>query len=1305
MLSDEPHLLSAKFEINGLTFPVMIDTGATISCVPEYVDLIRYSQPKLEKANITINLANNSIEHVSKKIRAYIRPFGSTREPRIVQLYVQDKAKDIFGYQALIGLNHLKLFQLNIDIKNGVICIFHDNKLIGEESPALKNSKASLKLITKSQKENDDPSVTRLLNKFKSVFTDLDAYPIRGKPMRFYTVHQRPIFAKQRHYNIDEVLEMKKHLKTLLDKGIIEPTNSGYAATSRIIPKKNGTGRLVVNYIPLNAATYRDSYALPHVTDILGVLQGNQYFTTMDCAQGFYQIDVDPRDRHKTAFSTPIGNYQFTRCPFGARNSCAVFQAEMNRVFSEGLYTRCVVYVDDILVFGKNRQEHDANLEWVLSRCQEYNVKIKLEKCHFAKKQVKYLGFIVSGDSIRPIPERIDLLRRAEPPKDKTELRSIIGRINFYSRFIPNYSKLLEPLRTLLTKNKDYQWKSHHQQAFEKLIGELDQVECQTIVSRNEHKILSLHILQDSFEAILTAAENKLVTRASRLLSTTESNYSFPEKQLLALVYAVNKFKLYVEPDRFTIQVPNNDLEKTLALVNKPDRVENLLLRMPSGFDTFKIEVNTSLPQSSTKNPASHIAQEIYYVDGACRANGKPNCRASWAVCAEYDKTIELKGFVEDNPSNQSAELTAAIEACKFAKSQSLSDITIVTDSKYLYNAATNWIDRWRANDWKDNKNKAVVHTKLFKDLIYAKEDLEIQWIHVKGHSDNVGNIRADTLARSLLDAKAAILNAITTNGSRLQQDDEEVEELKDRIERNEVQNFQIIDNLVYYIDTKLPQGSQTRLYVPRMSRHWLLTLAHDDVMYGGHLGIKKTFRKLIRFWWPRMHNEVESYVKSCNTCQKFKPATGLPPGYLHSIPVSEAFQNVHLDIIGPLKTSYNGYQYVITATDAFSKWAFAQPAQNIRTAEVIKFVEDQILSIHGKPKCFITDRGTQFTSHEWRSFIDKLEIEHNLTTPYHPQSNGIDERLNGTLMRILRAYVDKYQENWDSHLKWSLYVYNTTVHESTGYSPYQILHGMDPRSPLKPRSPRLIAELDSSKPSENNETNLLSNSIQPHSEPPEDTPQQTKESIRTTVNERIKIAQETQKRHYDKRHQPHKLHVGQLVYVRVFAPPNYLSKKFYIKWDGPCVIIGFVGDRLNPKAVKILDYNNMLKKVVAISDVKPAIQSYEENNQEISIDHSNKTHPSEGNTSADFSDSRVLSSHYNHMRNSQEPSKLPSVLCDYENNDIHLNQTVDETLLDFTNRTIGPLSSTPKRVTISNNISKYFYPNETAPQEQAPRT
>lgn len=1284
-LADEQHLLSAVFEINGRVCQVMVDTGATISCIPEHGEIMKHARNRVEKTNLTVQLANNATETIDKKIKAHMRPAGSKTPPSQVQFYIHPNMKDIFGFQALLGLNCLKNFDLQIETRDNTIYIYHENKLIGNESPALASINSAVKVINKGNQSQIENNVELLLDRYKEVFGELDARPIKGSLMRILTVHPRPIFSKQRHYSIDEIKEMKIHVNKLLEQGVIEPSKSGYAANSRIIRKKNGQGRLVINYIPLNAVTHRDSYALPHVMDILGAIQGKQYFSSMDCTQGFYQIDVDPRDRHKTAFSTPLGNFQFRRCPFGARNSCAEFQAAMNRIFQEGLFTRCVIYVDDILVFGETKEEHNRNLEWVLEQCQKYDVKLKMEKCKFLQQEVEYLGFLVSGTSIKPIADKVSKLQKLEAPKNKTELRSIIGKLNFYARFIPSYSKSLESLRGLMLKHRDFQWRETHQLAYEKMISQLDQVNTHALVTLDRQKKILLVVLHDSIEAILVAEDNELINRTSRLLSTSESNYSFIEKQLLALIMALNKFRILMQPNRFVIKVPSNDLDKIIKQVHRPARIDNLLLKIPPEFDELYFELDESLPSNTTKKKPFHVAEEIFYIDGACKNNGKENCRASWAICAEYDKHIESRGFVDKDPSNQTAELTAAIEACKLAKALGLKAITIVTDSKYLYSAATLWMEKWTSNNWTDHKKKPIINTEKFAQLLEAKSGLDIEWHHVKGHSDNVGNNRADALARGLLDTKVASIYAMTSRPLDIQRDDPEIAKIKREIRNGSHRELVIVDNIVYFIDKKLPEGDQHRVYVPKNATHMLLRLAHDDAVYGGHLGIRKTFRKLARFYWPKMLAEVESYVKSCDTCQKFKNPTGPPAGLLHSIPVSEVFEHIHLDIMGPYTSTFNGNVYVITATDALSKWAFAKPSQRVRTKELIKFVEDEILTIHGMPKRIITDRGTQFTSIEWQEFISKLGIEHKLTSSYHPQANGIDERLNGTLSRILRCYVDANQERWDEHLKWALYVYNTTQHESIGYSPYQVLFGMDSRSPLKPGLPG-------------------AETIRPSLT-------KIRSQIRTDIIHQNKVSQERQKRFYDKHRSPVKLFVGQLVYIKIHAPPTHLSKKFFFKWDGPVVVTGFVGDENNPRAVVILDYDNMKKKVVAINDVKPMINTYK-----IPENENLKTKEGEGHTlnnssysqdktepfyytNDNYSEDHTDNSSYHTPNLTQEATTMrqdPPNIDSFVKRDSDRSENIDE--LNIASKTLhGPLASSPKRVTISDTVDMRSYLAEEA--------
>lgn len=1260
--SEDPRLLIAKFEINDRIFSCIVDTGATTSFIPENGNVMRYNRLEIEPTNLNVQLGNNDYTHVNKKTELTYRPYKSTQQLTKSTFYICDAMNYILGHDALIGLKQLKMFEFDLLIRKGRVVIYHQNREIGSEQQCPVDANASIRIDDRFDNLKLDTHLIRMIRYYKSVFTDIDDRPIIGRPMRITTVHSRPIASKQRHYNPTEALQMKEHIENLLKKRIIEPSNSGYSATSRIIPKKSGAGRLVVNYIPLNNVTIRDSHCIPHITDIFGIIQGNTYFSTMDCSQGFYQIEVDNRDRHKTGFSTPLGNYQFRRCPFGARNSCAYFQSEMNRIFREGLLTRCIIYVDDILVFGRTKEEHDANLDWVLNKCMEFNVKLKLEKCNFAKTKVEYLGFTISGSTIEPVPARNDSLIMETCPSSKTGLKSIIGKLNFYARFIPGFSKQLEPLRELLRSNKDFQWRPIHQLSLDNLLQSLSQAKPQLLQPTYNDKIIELLVLDDSIESTLLTTKEELICRAGKFLSTSETNYSLTEKYLLALVLAINKFKIMMHPNHIKIRLPTKELEKVITMKNRTDRVDALLLKLPIGFDEFKFEVRGEIPKVNKKKIISHIPEEIYYVDGACKHNGKPECIASWAVCAEFDIKLERCGLVEENPSNQTAEVRAAIEACEIAKSKSQKEITIVTDSKYLHSAATNFIDKWSSNNWLDHKNKPVINTKLFQRLIDAKDGLQIEWVHVRAHAETPGNIRVDNLARSVLNKETEVLCALSDSVSDNLQDDEETKQLKRKIIREKLENYVIKDDKIYYIDTKL--DNMHRLYVSSSSRSHLMLLAHDDKIYGGHLGIKKTYRKLIKFWWPRMYQEVEDYVKSCDVCQRFKNPPGVPTGYLQSIPVSSILEHVHLDIMGPYRSTCRGHSYIITATDAFSKWAYAKPYQSVTSIDLIRFVEENILAVHGKPSVIITDRGRQFVSHQWNEFLTKYKLNHHMTTPYHPQANGIDERVNGTLSRILRNYVQEDQSDWDENLKWALFVYNTTVHDSTHYSPYQVIHGLDSRSPLKPNSKNGIT-------------------------------QQQIDNIRGIIRDRaggnnIK-AQEKQTKYYNENHKESEFMIGQLVMVRRHAIPPEMSRKFVNKWDGPFIIIGFLSEQNYQRAVTCLDIGKQITRNVPFKDIKPYYNRTNDINQEEIPLLDTNTPTSEyieNPTSYSFLESEKTNQIPDLLLSHDQPT--PSDSNGPRGNGLDLvNNEDSDTLFPFNS---SPLKSPPKRVRYSEDVRCITY-------------
>lgn len=231
-----------------------------------------------------------------------------------------------------------------------------------------------------------------LKERFKGVFApSLNGNTLNSQPASLTVYSRRPIAVKAKRYSEEERIVLEKQITRLLKDKIIEPSYSPYASNPRLIPKKNGK-RLVVNYIPLNRILVPDNYSLPLITEIFDSLVGSKVYSTLDTTEGFHQVDLDKELRKYTALRTPTGLYQYCRVAFGLSTAPFIFQRKINEVLRPGLFKRCVAYVDDILVFGQTQSEHDDNLNWVLSRCEHYNLKMNPAKCQLSKDKVAFLG-------------------------------------------------------------------------------------------------------------------------------------------------------------------------------------------------------------------------------------------------------------------------------------------------------------------------------------------------------------------------------------------------------------------------------------------------------------------------------------------------------------------------------------------------------------------------------------------------------------------------------------------------------------------------------------------------------------------------------------------------------------------------------------------------------------------------------------------------------------------------------------------------------------------------------------------------
>ncbi|CAG4983670.1 unnamed protein product [Parnassius apollo] len=264
----------------------------------------------------------------------------------------------------------------------------------------------------------------------------------------------------------------------MLDQGIIEPSSSPWSSPIWIVPKKLDSQeqrkwRIVIDYRKLNDITIGETYPIPQISEILDQLGNSKYFSTLDLASGFHQLLIKPEDASKTAFSVPQGHFQFNRMPFGLKNAPSTFQKLMNACLSGLQGSRCFVYLDDIVIYSFDLSSHIDNLNAVFKRLRNYNLKLQPEKCEFLRKEVIYLGHIIGEHGVKPNPEKVRAVTEFPVPKSPKDIKSFLGLVSYYRRFIPDFSKYAKSLTSLLKKDVPFEWKNEQQLSFETLKGKL----------------------------------------------------------------------------------------------------------------------------------------------------------------------------------------------------------------------------------------------------------------------------------------------------------------------------------------------------------------------------------------------------------------------------------------------------------------------------------------------------------------------------------------------------------------------------------------------------------------------------------------------------------------------------------------------------------------------------------------------------------------------------------------------------------------------------------------------------------------
>lgn len=364
-----------------------------------------------------------------------------------------------------------------------------------------------------------------------------------------------------------ELKALDEYLKENLAKGFIRPSSSPAGSPILFVKKSDGSLRLCVDYRGLNKITIKNRYPLPLIQENLDRLQNAKYFTKIDLRGAYNLIRIAAGEEWKTAFRTRYGLFEYLVMPFGLTNAPASFQQLMNEVLREYLDISVIVYLDDILIYSKTREEHIEHIQQVLERLRKHRLWAKAEKCRFFQSSVDFLGYIVSQDGVSMDPAKVKAILEWQAPKSVKDIQVFLGFANFYRRFIKKYSKLTAPLTRLLRKDVKFEWSESAQKSFEALKEAFTTAPVLTHFDPSRPIVLETDASDYALAGVLSHPDSKgnlqPIAYYSRKFNDAELNYEIYDKELLAIIACLKEWRAYCEgaSQKITIYSDHKNLE------------------------------------------------------------------------------------------------------------------------------------------------------------------------------------------------------------------------------------------------------------------------------------------------------------------------------------------------------------------------------------------------------------------------------------------------------------------------------------------------------------------------------------------------------------------------------------------------------------------------------------------------------------------------------------------------------------------------------------------------------------------------
>ena len=961
-----------------------------------------------------------------------------------------------------------------------------------------------------------------------------------------------------------ELKVLRAYIEKHLANGFIRPSKSPAGAPILFVKKKDGSLRLCVDYRGLNSLTIKNRYPLPLIGESLDRLSRATIYSKFDITSAYHRMRIKKGDEWKTAFRTRYGHYEYQVLPFGLTNAPASFQAYINTALAEKLDVCVIVYLDDIIVYSSSPEQHDRDVCWVLEQLALHKLYVAKNKCQFRTTSIDFLGYRISPAGVEMQEDKVESIRTWPQPESPDDVTQFLGLANFYRRFIKNFSRITAPLTELLKGTDAFVKKSRRRRRSLSrsrtgisngfLTGEaarafeaLKEAFMTAPVLRHFDPAKPLRIETDASDkaigAILCQPDDEghwhPIAFLSRKLIPAECNYEVHDKELLAIVESFKHWRHYLEGAVHEVLVltDHHNLKKFMETTKLSPRQVRWALEL-SRYN-FRIDYRPGV-----KNPADGLSRRPDHMlptEGEVEENRQILYRLQTALRSA--DTDVLNGVTKG--AYQVATVVQEVTKGAYQVATVVQEVT-----KGAYQVAT-VLQEAAKGAYRVAAVAQEPHDRGEADGSRASTACAA-WVTLMCGSVYCGYDHNSSVVRALEAVEEGAYLAVPTGLDDILRPllpaDPFACDIRRRVANSDV------DVMSDWDDTNGVLRYQGRLYLPEVVRSDLVARNHDDPL-AGHFGVEKTLELLQRkYYWPNpgddadaapgMRKFVREYCESCAICKRSKAPRHKPYGELRPLPIPEyKWADITMDFVTGLPPSrdWNGaiYDSIFVVVDRLSKMVHYIPCSKTVSAEdLAEIFIREVVRLHGVPSSVVSDRGPVFTSKFWSTLCYCLNITRNLSTAFHPQTDGQTERQNSTMEQYLRAYVNFEQDDWVALLPMAEFAYNNSKNASTGLSPFEVMTGYSPRMTFEePSDPR-----------------AKSVSAKAHAK--------HLDSLMEVCKEALLAAQKHQKTFADKHSKPIQFAVGDYVWLRGKNIRTKRNRKLEWKAFGPFEILKKHGDQ-----------------------------------------------------------------------------------------------------------------------------------------------